>query len=196
MRFLAIDFETSNSHRDSACAVGLVVVENGEISREASYLIRPPTDWFAFTWLHGISWEDVKGEPTFKELWGEIEPLFRNIDFAVAHNASFDRSVLKACCEQAGISAPDVDFKCTMLLSRKIWKIYPTKLPDVCARFGIELRHHQALSDTRACARIMIHALRHLESTGQKDSPLLKAAAGRNKQRLSASTDRRKRHGS
>lgn len=169
MRFLAIDFETSNPHRHSACAVGLVIVENTEIVEKVSYLIRPPTDWFSFTWLHGISWEDVKGEPTFRELWSHIEPLFQNIDFAAAHNANFDRSVLKACCEYAGIPAPPVEFKCTVQLARKLWKIYPTKLPDVCAHFGIELRHHQALSDTIACAEIMIHALRHLENTGRQN---------------------------
>lgn len=168
MRFLAIDFETSNPHRNSACAVGLVIVENTEIVKKVSYLIRPPTDWFSFTWLHGISWEDVKKEPTFKELWSHLEPLFQNIDFAAAHNASFDRSVLKACCEYAGIPAPAVEFKCTVQLARKLWKIYPTKLPDVCAHFGIELNHHQALSDTVACAEIMIHALRHPAITGRE----------------------------
>lgn len=31
-------------------------------------------------------------------------------------------------------------------------------LPDVCARLGIELNHHDALSDAEACARIAIAA--------------------------------------
>ena len=31
MKFTAIDFETANADRGSACAVGLVMVENGEI---------------------------------------------------------------------------------------------------------------------------------------------------------------------
>jgi DNA polymerase-3 subunit epsilon len=36
--------------------------------------------------------------------------------FIVAHNAGFDRSVLKACCEQAGLATPQMEFRCTMLI--------------------------------------------------------------------------------
>jgi DNA polymerase-3 subunit epsilon len=41
MRFTAIDFETANADRGSACAVGLVVVEDGQIVSRTSQLIRP-----------------------------------------------------------------------------------------------------------------------------------------------------------
>ena len=40
--FTAIDFETANSHRGSACAVGLVKVRDGHIVDTASWLIKPP----------------------------------------------------------------------------------------------------------------------------------------------------------
>lgn len=32
----------------------------------------------------------------------------------------------------------------------------PTTLPDVCRRLGITLRHHDALSDAEACAKVVI----------------------------------------
>lgn len=160
MKFTAIDFETANYYRDSACALGLVRVENLKIVETKSLLIKPPSKWFLFSELHGITWSDVKEKPNFKEWWDEIEPFLKGIDFAVAHNSSFDKEVLKACCRGHGIEIPKVKFKCTVELSRKLWNIYPTKLSDVCRHFQIELNHHEAMSDALACAEIMIRALK------------------------------------
>ena len=167
MNFLAIDFKTASYGRDSACAVGLDRVEDGVIVRKESHLIRPPSNEFVFTYIHGITWEDVLYEPCFEGLWGSIEELFAGIDFLVAHNASFDRGVLKACCERAGIEYPDIPFRCTVRAARQAWGVRPTKLPDVCAHLGIDLDHHDAASDSEACARIMIAALREGEHLGR-----------------------------
>ena len=67
--FLAIDFETADQGRDSACSVGLVRVAGGEIVGRTHYLIRPPRRTFPFAYLHGITWERVAREPTFAGLW-------------------------------------------------------------------------------------------------------------------------------
>ena len=40
--FAAIDFETATSERNSACAVGVVVFEQGSPTDTLSLLIRPP----------------------------------------------------------------------------------------------------------------------------------------------------------
>ena len=159
-KFLAIDFETANYYRDSACAVGLALVDNLTIVKQECFLIKPPSKWFVFTDLHGISWEDVKDKPDFELLWSEIKPFFEEIDFAVAHNASFDSGVLRALCNRYKIEMPNVNFKCTVNISRNKWGIYPTKLSDVCREFNIPLKHHEAMSDTLACAQIMIKALK------------------------------------
>jgi len=78
----------------------------------------------------------------------------------VAHNASFDSSVLEACCEAARIRPPELGFHCTMRLSRQIWGIHPTRPPDVCRSLNLPLDHHDPLSDARACAYIVIKAIR------------------------------------
>ena len=52
--FVALDFEMADRGRDSACAIGLVRVEDGKIVHRANYLIRPPRDIFEFTYVHGI----------------------------------------------------------------------------------------------------------------------------------------------
>jgi DNA polymerase-3 subunit epsilon len=157
--FVAIDFETADPGRDSACAVGLVRVENLRIVRSESRLIRPPRRDFVFTYIHGIAWEHVAEAAPFGDVWGELGGLLEGADFLAAHHAPFDRSVLGACCAGAGTEPPALPFQCTVRLARRVWGIRPTTLPDVCRVLDIRLRHHDALSDAEACARIMIAAL-------------------------------------
>lgn len=156
--FVALDFETADQERDSACAIGLVRVENYQIVQRAHHLIRPPRRRMLFTHIHGIRWTDVANQPEFGDLWHQIEPILQDVDFIAAHNASFDQGVLYACCDAHGINRPHYPFICTVQLARKTWKLYPTKLPNVCDYLGIDLDHHQALSDAEACARIVIAA--------------------------------------
>ncbi len=156
--FVAIDFETANRSRESACSIGMVRVEQGQIVQREHYLIRPHQPEFEFTYIHGIRWKDVAKEPTFGERWPEIEVVLKGTEFIAAHNASFDRGVLNACCDIYGIQRPQQDFLCTVQLARKTWKLHPTKLPNVCEYLGLELKHHHALSDAEACAQIVIAA--------------------------------------
>jgi DNA polymerase-3 subunit epsilon len=152
--FLAIDFETASYSSDSACAIGLVRVNGTEIASQKHFLIKPPSRSFAFTHIHGITWKQVEREPTFGELWPELVPFFEDIDFVVAHNVGFDRKVLASCCELYDIALPTYKYQCTVQLARKELGIFPTNLPAVCNRLKIELKHHDAMSDALACAKI------------------------------------------
>jgi DNA polymerase III subunit epsilon len=156
--FVAIDFETADYGRDSACAVALVCVEKNRIVRRACHLIRPPRKEFVFSYLHGITWMDVADKPSFSELWPELSKMIEKVAFLAAHNAPFDRSVLNACCKMSGLKPTEVPFLCTVSLARKVWNIYPTKLPLVCSHLGIPLDHHNAASDAEACAHIVLAA--------------------------------------
>ncbi|HMS25247.1 MAG TPA: exonuclease, partial [Acidimicrobiia bacterium] len=55
--FTAIDFETANEFRGSACAVGLAKVVNGTVVDEKSLLFKPPEGHQRFdpfnTLIHG-----------------------------------------------------------------------------------------------------------------------------------------------
>jgi DNA polymerase-3 subunit epsilon len=158
--FVALDFETANHNADSACAVGLVRVQDGEVVGRDVWLIRPPSPRFVFTYIHGITWTDVAAAPTFGELWPELKARLKGVRFIAAHNAAFDRGVLRACCRTYGIPAPSRPFVCTVQLARRTWGVFPTRLPDVCRHLGIELNHHEALSDAHACAQIVLRAQR------------------------------------
>ena len=156
--FAAIDFETANHSRDSACAVGIAIVQADQIVSLKQYMIRPPTQEFCFTHIHGLTWNDVRDAPTFSQVWKNLLPVLARLNFLAAHNAPFDRSVLNACCESYRLRPPAQSFVCTVQIARSIWNIRPTKLPDVCRYLGISLTHHEAKSDAEACARIVLAA--------------------------------------
>jgi DNA polymerase-3 subunit epsilon len=156
--FVAIDFETADHGADSACAVGLVRVEDLKIVSRETVLIRPPRERFVFTSLHGITWRMVQDAPVFKDAWAKLAPILDGATFLAAHNAGFDRGVLKACCTAASLVVPTLPFVCTVQIARRKWALKPANLPAVCRRLGIGLLHHNAGSDAEACARIIIAA--------------------------------------
>lgn len=154
--FVAIDFETADDQPDSACAVGIVRVERGEIADRVYRLIRPPRRRVAHAWVHGLSWRKLKAERMFADVWPEVAPAFDGVERIVAHNAAFDRAVLEACCQRAGLPAPSAPWECTVELARRVWRLPSAKLPVVSAHLGVALDHHHALSDAEACARIFL----------------------------------------
>ena len=155
-RFVAIDFETADAKADSACAVALVRVHGREIVERAYRLIQPPRRKVVNSWVHGLTWKALRDAPRFDEVWPSLVPVLEGVDFLVAHNAGFDRNVLRVCCAKAGLSMPPLPFKCTVKWSRRTFDLPRANLPTVCEHLGIELDHHQALSDAEACARIMM----------------------------------------
>jgi DNA polymerase III subunit epsilon len=171
MKLVAIDFETADQSADSACAIGIVSIEKGKITKKRYRLIRPPRRHFIFSYIHGISWADVEAQPTFSEVWDQFVPFWKDADYFLAHYAPFDRKVLTACCSVAGRRPPRVPFICTVRVARSHWNFRPANLPTVCTNLGISLKHHNAASDALACASIAIRAMKegfpiHLAEVG------------------------------
>lgn len=162
MNFTAIDFETANRERSSACQIGLVVVENGTVINEFSSFIRPTiTDYFLKEFtdnIHGITYEMVKDAPTFYELWSDISDIIENSPLLVAHNSSFDMGVLNSLITINGIETRIPEAYCTYKSARTLLpNLKNYKLSTLCSYFSIPLNHHEALSDARAAAKIAIN---------------------------------------
>ena len=176
MDFTAIDFETANSSRSSACALGLVQVRAGVVTAEHAWLIDPQQRFDGMNIaIHGITPSMVQGKPTFRELWPTVEPLLQG-EVVVAHNASFDMSVLRYCLDDSSVSYPDFQYLCTYLLGKKMLQELPShKLNVVSEHFGIQLKHHDALDDARASALIL---LKLMEQWQQFDPLLLAGSQG------------------
>ncbi len=159
MDFIAIDFETANRWRQSACSIGIAVVEGGKVVKSIHRLMKPDPNYYEGinVSIHGITASDTDNEPTFKEQWDDIKPYLDG-RVVVAHNASFDMSVLRKLCEHYDLEFPNVKYYCTMLMSRRLFPdMFNHKLSTVSDHLGIELEHHHAESDAIASARIMQH---------------------------------------
>lgn len=167
--FVAIDFETADPKRDSACAIGLVRVEECEIVRRETRLICPPRGVDGMNYrIHGLSMAVLKRHPRFPDVWAELQPVLAGITRFVAHNAAFDKSVLKACCVAAGIEQPDIPWTCTYKLAEKRWPdIGGHKLTDVCRLMKVPIgKHHEAGADAEMCARCLLA----MEGLGSADA--------------------------
>ncbi len=167
--FVALDFETANRDPRSVCAIGLQRVHHGCLVHGVHRLVRPPPGPFSFTHVHGLTAADVRGAPSFGETWRAVVPLLRDAEFVAAHNAAFDRRVLRACCKAAGLELPRLGFECTMAWARAIWNPPRADLVSVSRMLGIPLAHHDPLSDARACAQVVLRVQRLLRESAGRD---------------------------
>lgn len=156
MNFTAIDFETATGHHP--CSVGIVTVQNGIIVDEFVSLIKPPNNEYnPFTIrVHGIYPKDTVNAKSFFQIYPEIEKRLKN-RVVVAHNESFDRNVLMKTMLLHGLNYEDLNIAPKWECTVKIYKakgFKPTKLSDCCREMKIQLNHHEALSDARACAKL------------------------------------------
>ncbi|AZQ60985.1 exonuclease [Flammeovirga pectinis] len=153
MEFTAIDFETAHGARWSICQVGIVRVKNGVIIDRYESLIRPPDNrYHAFnTTIHGITAEMTANAPSLFDIWDEMKPYIEG-QLIVAHNAGFDVSALEQTLELYDLDIPTFDYDCT-------YKLTGAALDDICYTYGWELKHHDALADAEACAKMYIELL-------------------------------------
>lgn len=164
MNFTAIDFETANYQKHSACSVALTIVRNSQIVDNYYTLINPDTFFNPKNiQIHGIHEKDVMNAPYFDQVWAEIKPLFTENTLITAHNVPFDRGVLFGCLNHYQLETPHFQTLCTVQSSRKLLYELPNhKLNTVCDALGIPLdNHHNALADSMACANILLYLEEH-----------------------------------
>jgi DNA polymerase III subunit epsilon len=167
MNFTAIDFETAND-KGHPCSLGLAVVENNEIVRRESWLIRPyelNIPQF-YTDIHHISEDMVRDMPEFNERWESIR-IFLDGQTIIAHNAGFDIGVLKNALRLYDLPHPEFDYFCTVDISRKVWPrkdangdgvLENHKLNTVAKHLNVDFSHHDASDDAFASAIIALEA--------------------------------------
>ncbi|MBD8005324.1 exonuclease domain-containing protein [Bacillus norwichensis] len=164
MDFIAIDFEIANNKLNSACSLGVVFVQEKKIIDEKYFLIQPPTLVMDpdFSKVHGINLEDIKDAPKFDKVWNEISYYFNEENYVIAHNAQFDMSVLKNCLTTYSFEMPEFNYICSIPISTRACRGegIGSSLKERTKRFGITLKdHHNALSDARACAELVIKSI-------------------------------------
>ena len=136
--------------------VGCVLVGGGELHDEWSSLVRVERPLSrGIQRFTGITQAMVDDAPPPEEVLPELaERLRRRV--LVAHNASFDRRVLKQAFERADGSWPDPPVLCTVAMGRRFAPLArQRKLALLAESLGIEVEEtHRALPDALTCARI------------------------------------------
>lgn len=166
MNFVAIDFETATGARSSACAVAIVTVEEGNIVDQYYQLIQPPGNfyWWKNIEVHGITPEHTRNAPLFSDIFHDIAKRLQ-FNTIVAHNEAFDRTVLANTMDYYGLADNriplDKPWECTVKIYRSKG-LRPCNLQACCDAMGIELQHHNALSDALACAKLYLMHLKSL----------------------------------
>jgi DNA polymerase III subunit epsilon len=168
--FVAIDFETANSSRSSACAVGLAVVRDGHVVDHGSTLINPEADFDGYNIaITGIGPEDVVDAPTFDEVWPHLSELLCG-QVVAAHVATFDLGVLRQSVARYELPGIDARAVCSWRLARRVWTEYPSfGLAYLSGVLGLDLDHHEAGSDAAACAGVVLSAIRASEASSLDD---------------------------
>ena len=163
LNYIAIDFETANYFKNSACSVGLVRFIDGKETDSCYSLIHPAKMYFIPEWtetIHHISYDDVRDKPYFPEIWDTIVMPFINLTPKiplVAHNGNmFDIPVIRNCCEYFGMEIPMLKYFDSLIIAKKTWpELDSHRLTALGEYFNIDYLAHDALEDSRTCGQII-----------------------------------------
>jgi DNA polymerase-3 subunit epsilon len=186
--FVAIDFETANAKRCSPCALGIAVVENGEVTTKRNWIIKPHKEYLWFdeinSMIHGMTEVDIENAPEFPDIWPEISEYICE-QTIIAHNATFDLSVLRHTMDLYDLPYPKLSFYCTRLISKSVWpNLSSYKLSILGAFLEIPFEHHNPTEDAKCSAEIALRACREKETKHLND---LATLVGIRKGRLTSS---------
>ncbi|OHV84183.1 3'-5' exonuclease [Rhizobium sp. LCM 4573] len=182
MKTIAIDFETANEQRGSACSVGLAWIEDNAVVRVEERLIRPREMRFSSfnIAIHGIRPEHVEDAGEFPEVMDEFADDFRDATM-IAHNAAFDFSVWRACLDAYRQSYPQLSYLCSVKMAQKVWPhLGSHKLNVLADHLGLHFKHHNAAEDAAICAEAAIAIAKSVAVSHVRDVPsIIGMKAGR-----------------
>ena len=157
--FLVIDTETNGLGGDSCevTEVGAVLVGGGELHDRWSSLVRTALPLRrGIQRFTGITQQMVDAAPPLEQV---VEALAQRLAgrVLVAHNAAFDRRVLRQAFERTGAPWPDPPTLCTAALARVLLPLQrERRLATLAAALGVEVEVvHRALPDAETCARVL-----------------------------------------
>lgn len=163
LSFVAIDLETTggNHQSDRIIEIGLVKIENLEITDELHFLINPdiPIPQFIQK-LTSISPDDLENAPSIEDVIDEILEFIGD-SIIVAHNISFDFPFLNAVLKRLDKEPLENRNICTNLMTKyMIPNILSSNLNYMSQIFDIPHdQAHRALEDAKACAHLLVKYL-------------------------------------
>ena len=157
------DVEYANSKNRSICQIGLICKDfdsGNEFYPPVDTLINPE-DGFdsACMNVHGITESMVKDQPTFPEIWKDIEKYFTN-SVIIGHNiAAADLDALTKTLRRYNIDIPELYYVCTLKIAKNLiprFAIENYKLGTLCEYYGIQRKlAHNAYDDARVDEEVL-----------------------------------------
>jgi DNA polymerase-3 subunit epsilon len=181
--FIVVDTET-NGLGGEACEmteVGAVLVGGGELHDRWSSLVRPSAPLRrGIQRFTGITQTMVDSAPWPAAVLPRLAELLEG-RVMVAHNAPFDRRVLRQAFARVGLDWPGPPVICTAALARTMLPLQRERRLTVLAdALGIEvLQAHRALADAETCARVLCALFPRLCANAVTVADALKALAPR-----------------
>ncbi|RNE48046.1 exonuclease domain-containing protein, partial [Corynebacterium alimapuense] len=159
--FVALDFETANGKRASACSIGLAKFNSeGHLVDSFHSLIQPHVEHRFFhpanTWIHGIRQADVEDAPEWNDLIGQVESFVEDLPL-ISHNFGFDGSVLNQITDLYCLEPLNNSRYCTMRLARRIYPELPSASLATVFEYlfpDANFNHHHAEADAIAAGQI------------------------------------------
>jgi DNA polymerase-3 subunit epsilon len=157
--FMVVDTETNGLAGDDCevTEVGAVLVGGGELHDRWSSLCRTGAPLKrGIQRLTGISQAMVDAAPSLEDVLPALRDRLQG-RILVAHNAPFDRRVLRQAFHRIGLDWPDPPVICTAAMARALLPLQPKRGLGVLAdALGIEVAlAHRALADAETCARVL-----------------------------------------
>jgi DNA polymerase-3 subunit epsilon len=159
VELLVVDTETNglSGEQCEVTEVGAVLVGGGELHERWSSLVATLAPLGrGIQRFTGISQAMVDAAP-------EPEPVMRELArrlehrVLVAHNAAFDRRVLRQAFDRTGLEWPNPPVLCTASLARALLPLQRVRrLAALADALGIDVElTHRALADAETCARVL-----------------------------------------
>lgn len=157
--FVAVDTETNGLGGDSCelTEVGAVLVGGGELHERWASLVRTNMPLGrGIQRFTGITQDQIDRAPGPDQVLPTLTEMLRG-RVMVAHNAAFDRRVLRQAFHRVGLDWPDPPVLCTAALARTLLPLQrERKLGRLADALGIEVDlAHRALADAETCGRIL-----------------------------------------
>ena len=171
LSYAVVDVEATGGRLtggDRITEVAVVEVKNGVATTVFDTLINPQRSippWISR--LTNISWEMVKGAPTFADICDQLLGVLDGRVF-VAHNANFDWRFLTTEIERTTGRTLSGRRLCTVKLAKKILPgLRRRSLDWVAMHYGIEItRRHRAGGDAEATAKVFLRMLAEARHRG------------------------------
>jgi DNA polymerase-3 subunit epsilon len=193
--FVAVDTETNGLGGD-ACEMtelGAVLVGGGELHDRYSSLCRTSAPLRrGIQRFTGITQAMVDGAPSLEEVLPPLAELLPG-RVMVAHNAPFDRRVLRQAFDRIGLPWPDPPVLCTAALARALLPLQRKRGLGVLAdALGIDVDlAHRALADAETCGRVLCALFPRLCAHASTIGEALQVLAPRRRSRARAPRDPR-----